>query len=67
MVLAVLVFVGFLLLVAVLPMWLLKRHGRNLGGSVVDEVNYDNPYPKSGMFATRDDMGPPTHTTRQDW
>lgn len=67
MFLAYLFLMGFVLLVFALPMWLLARHRRRVSGPHVDDVNYENPYPGAGMFASRRYMGDSRHTTRQGW
>ena len=67
MLVALFVLVGFALIVFAMPMWLATRHGRHVVGPVVEAVDYDQPYPGLGMFATRKEMGDTSSNTRRKW
>lgn len=67
MVIAFLVLGGFVFLVLALPMWLVTRRGRHVVGPVRDAVEYEQPYPGLGIFATRKQMGDTGHNTRKNW
>jgi hypothetical protein len=64
---ALFVLAGFVLIVFAMPLWLATRHGRHVVGPVVEAVNYDQPYPGLGMFATRKGLGDFSSNTRQKW
>lgn len=67
MVVAFLVLGGFVLLIFALPLWLVTRRGRHVVGPVVEVVDYDQPYPGLGVFATRKELGDTGHVTRRSW
>ena len=67
MLIAYLVLGGFVLVFFVLPLWLVRRGGRHVVGPIVDTVDYEQPYPGLGIFASREQMGLSSQNTCHNW